>query len=1050
MKPDMLKIFPLLLLAVSVPELKGQTLLNEWDNIHIHETGAEARHASLMYFADAAAARESLWEESDFYISLNGNWKFHWSRKPANAPDDFYKPEFNSREWDSILVPGAWQLQGYGVPYYVNSGYPFEKDPPFAPKNYNPVGSYLHEFTIPSKWKDKEIFLHFAGVNSAFYVWLNGELLGYHEDSKSPAEFNITRFLKPDLNKLAVKVYRWCDGSYLEDQDMWRFSGIERDVFLYAANTIALRDIEVNAGLDEKYENGKLVVNSTFEHFGKKKQQGQVRFELLENESGEPLFSKEYSLDFADKKITGLAFSQDISMPAKWSAEQPYLYDLLITVSVDKRDIQHVCQKVGFRTTEIKNGQLLINGQPILLKGVNRHEHNEAFGHTVSRDEMLTDIGLMKQFNINAVRTSHYPNDPTWYQLCDEYGIYVVDEANIECHGLTTYVPVPDYFHTTTSPVASDTIWRGMLAYRVENMLKRDRNHPSIIIWSLGNESGAGENFEYLYNLLKTSDPSRPVQYEPCYLESYTDIIAPMYYTEWQFQSFLKKDINRPLIMCEYSHSMNNSTGNLQDYWDIIEAHPNLQGGFIWDWMDQGIRQKNAKGEGYWAYGGDFGPSGSPSDGDFCLNGLVFPDRTPQPALWEVKQVYQNISIEAEDLDKGVFRLRNKFYFTDLNVFYIDCEILQESSQIRGFEIELLEGLVPQSEISFAIPLENVIFEKEKEYLINFYVRTRQSSAVIPADFIIAKEQFVLRHAEVESADVSAIGMPLELSHTYEGIIIDGENFTIVFDSASGQLKNYVLAGKSLLKANLVPNFWRIPTSNDKGYHMQVRCAPWEDINNKRSPVEIKIQGSGPDSIVIAVSSVLDPGNSENFNRYTIYGDGSIRVLARLKIRVDTMPELPRYGMKLVMPGEYSNMSWYGRGPHESYWDRKTGAFLGVYSGPVINQYTPYIFPQENGNKTDVRWVRLLNERGTGLEVTGLQPLEINAHNYLDARIGEEVRHTIDIPFDNLVELCIDWHQMGVGGDNSWGQEPHDIYKLKEKEYSYEFVLKPIHKRIDY
>ncbi len=1020
----------------------------EWNSLQVFESGAEPRHTSFMYYADISQALRDNWQKSSYYKSLNGIWKFHWSRKPSDRPADFYKPGYDFTNWEKIFVPGDWQMQGFGVPYYTNINYPFEKNPPYAPEDYNPVGSYLCEFMVPDDWCGKEIFLHFSGVNSAFYVWINGSFIGYHEDSKTPVEFDISGYVTDSINTLAVEVYRWCDGSYLEDQDMWRLSGIERDVFLYAAAGIALRDIEITAGLDTNYRNGNLQTEMLFSRFDTALKKASVKIVLINPVLKMPVFTELHTLDFSQGDQKRFHIDKEIESPLQWSAEKPNLYTLIVTVTLNENENQVVVQKVGFRTSEVKNGQLLINGQPVLIKGVNRHEHNDRIGHTVTKEEMMTDIRRMKQFNINAVRTSHYPNDPIWYKLCDELGIYVIDEANIECHGLMTYVPSPDYYNTGTSPVASDPEWKESLRFRVDNMLQRDRNHPCIIVWSLGNESGGGDNFRYLYNYLKKNDATRPVQYETCYTDNYTDIVAPMYYTEDQFYKFLDKNDPRPLIMCEYAHSMNNSTGNLQDYWDIIEAYPQLQGGFIWDWQDQGILQTNATGKKYWAYGGDFGPQEVPSDGPFCLNGLVFPDRSPQPALWEVKKVYQNISFEAVNLDSGEFRIRNNYFFTNLSEFDLVYQIVNKGYTVFNDTLEFEEDILPQSEIQLTIPLNEIISDDNGEYFINFYAKAKKEQPLIPRGHIVAAEQFMLpiESTIFESPVLPADYKALLIDTTYEGIKINGENFTMIFDKNSGELNDYVYKGISLLRRNLVPNLWRIPTSNDLGNGMPERCAPWKNIDDQIKLSNINILSQTDDSVVLITKSTLPAGESDYSNTYTIRNDGSVEVKAYLRINTDTMPELPRFGMKLVIPGEFNQMTWYGRGPQESYRDRKSGTFIGLYSGSVMEQYTPYIFPQENGNKTDVRWVSLQNNNGTGLMIRGLQPLEINTHQYLENDFDARVRHTIDVPFQNLVELCIDLHQMGVGGDNSWGAYPHDKYRLLGKEYQYGFIIQPFAK----
>ncbi len=630
-----------------------------------------------------------------------------------------------------------------------------------------------------------------------------------------------------------MKVYRWCTSSYLEDQDMWRLSGIERDVFIYAANTIAVRNVEIIAGLDDDYNNGLLDVTLSVERFSESINKSNIKIDLIDRSSGKKIISEKRSVEFGNQNKLQIDLHKIVEAPLKWSAEEPNLYDLLIELKVPDQPKQYIAQRVGFRTSEIKNGQLLVNGQAVLVKGVNRHEHNERTGHTVSREQMLRDIQLMKENNINAVRTSHYPNDPIWYELCDEYGLYVVDEANIEAHGLMKYTPAPDYFHKATSPVGTDSVWLDPLLFRIKNMVERDRNHPSVIIWSLGNESGGGDNFNQLYQWIKANDSTRPVQYETCYKESYTDIVVPMYYGEWQMHSYMKSNENRPLIMCEYSHSMNNSTGNLQDYWDVIKSNGKLQGGFIWDWQDQGLLQTMPNGEKYWAYGGDFGAEKGPSDGPFCLNGLVFPDQTPQPALAEVKKVYQDVSFILDDVSTGKLMLNNEFFFKNMNGYSLQYKLLENGITVDHKNIVLEGDFQPQTqrELQLEYSVEN--FNPKAEYFLNVAIQTPRTEGMVSQGHIIAYEQFLLQKGTSTFNSILTKAEPLHMRESWNEITIQGKDVTIIFNKKTGQLHDYVLNGTSMLLQNMVPNFWRIPTSYDLGNKMQNRCAIWKNIDEK-------------------------------------------------------------------------------------------------------------------------------------------------------------------------------------------------------------------------
>jgi beta-galactosidase len=1019
---------------------------NEWNSPSVNVVGAEPGRASFMYYADKQSAVKNLTENSPYYKSLNGIWKFNWCRKPTDKPVDFYKTGYDVGNWKTIHVPGEWQLQGFGVPIDVNTGFGFENRFPRAPEDYNPVGSYLREFDIPVDWIGMQVFLHFEGVSSAYYVWVNGHYVGYSEDSRTGREYDITSHLYQGRNTLAVQVYRWCDGSYLEDQDFWRFSGIERNVYLYAANPAAVRNLEIIATLDDKYKAGLFSTNVLVKNYGSGNSSPELTLELTDLRSKKTVYSQTQKMNLSGKSERSVNFNATIASVAQWSAEKPDLYDLTLTLK-EGNNSQVIAQKVGFRRIEIKNQQFLVNGKPVYIKGVNRHEHNQYTGRSLTHEQMEKEVKQMKLFNINAVRCSHYPDDPYWYELCDEYGIYVVDEANIEAHGLITYTPAPDYFHKAISPVAADPIWKDALQFRIKNMVDRDRNHPCIVIWSLGNESGGGANFENMYRWLKSYDNSRPVQYEPCYLDNATDIAVPMYYVESQLLGFLRKNDPRPLIMSEYSHAANNSNGNLQDYWDLIEQYPQLQGGFIWDWIDGGIAQINANGEKYWAHGGDFGPADVPSDGNGCINGINFPDLTPKPAMWEVKKVYQNIGFKAVDLEKGVFSIKNKFFFLDLSDFEIEYEISGTGKVVSKGKVNLDKGLAPQSTVEFTIPETKIEPEPGIEYFISFYVKPKNEIMGIPYGHIVAAEQFALPCFKKVKLlrDLTGNKETLVLKRTYEGITIHKGDFTIIFDSRSGELKDYVYKSVSLLRRNLEPNFWRLPTDNDKGNGMPQRCAIWKDIKSKQTIEAVNVICETADSVLLEVKSKLSAGNSSYRNLYIIRIDGSIEVQASLRIDPDSLPEIPRFGMKLSTIGSLKQMTWFGRGPQESYWDRKTGAFVGLYSGTVMEQYTPYITPQENGNKTDVRWVALQDSNGLGILIVGKQPLEINAHHYYESSFNEQTIHTFDVPFQNVTELCIDLHQQGVGGDNSWGQPVHDKYKLLEKQYNYRFVIMPVY-----
>ena len=1026
------------------------TTKNDWENPLIFSVNAMQPKNLIVPFETVETAKTQNYNNTQYYESLNGLWKFNWSRNTIKRPIDFYKNEYDVSKWNDIKVPADWQMEGYGDPIYVNVNYPFKIDLPNIPKQYNPVGSYKRNFIIPENWQGREVIVHLGGVNSAFYIWINGEKVGYSQDSKTAAEFNITKYLKKGTNSIALEVYRWSDGSYLESQDMWRLSGIERDVFLYSKPKVHVNDIFIKSNLDTSYKNGLLDINLSLHNSTSTTKKVKVKATLFDKSSNKEIQSFTKTKKLGKGEEYQLELKKQIKNPKKWSAEKPNLYDLVIELYDDSDTILEVFTKrVGFRTSEIKNGNFLINGEYVLVKGVNRHEHSPKNGHVVSLEEMVKDITLMKQFNINAVRSSHYPNDPKWYELCDEYGLYVVDEVNIEAHGLNTKWN-GDYGYRFNTYTSSASEWKAAHINRTIRMFENNKNHPSIVIWSLGNEAGFGENFKTTYQLLKNIDSTRPVQYEQAWLDPYTDIVAPMYHKIVDLEKFVKLNDKRPLIMCEYSHAMGNSNGNLVDYWNTIKKHKSLQGGFIWDWVDQGIEKKTIKGKPYWGYGGDFGPKGVPSDVDFCLNGVVFPDRTPKPALWELKKVYQNVNFEVVDFDAEKFRVRNEFNFTTLNEYDIHWILKSDGKIIKKNKLEFKEDILPGTSFDFVIPeLANYISKiTPSEYFLNFIVTAKKEAKAYATKHQIASEQFLLPNKiTATSNDVLTIS---NISHKQidDNLFIEGIDFTIVFDTKTGNIKEYIHKENSLLKKPLKLDFWRIPTSNDKGNKMEERLAIWKDIESKKIVKNIQIKKLNKQSILIKTILSLEETNAFLELDYTFLGNGNVKVDFNLEIKNDKHIELPRLGMSLALPSTYKNMTWFGRGPQENYWDRKTGAFIDLYSGKVTEQYVPYIVPQENGNKTGVRWVTFREDSGNGLMIQGDIPLNIAAYPYEQNKING-LKNAIEVSFQDVIEVHIDYQQMGIGGDNSWGDHTMDKYKLLDKKYSYSFWIKPIEAKND-
>lgn len=1042
----------LLCLAIVIPmTLSAQTDIDftsdenpVWQDQRVWQINKEKPHAYFIPFPSADAISGNKFSSS-LLKSLNGTWKFQLVSKPADRPKEFFKDGFDVDDWEDIPVPANWEVVGYDYPIYTNVQYPHEKTPPVIQDHYNPVGSYKTTFTVPEAWAGNDVILHFGAVSSAFFVWINGQQVGYSEDAKTPAEFNITDKLKEGDNSLAIQVFRWSDASYLEDQDFWRLSGITRDVYLKAQKAQHFRDFRVRSPLINNYADGDFKLE--LEIHNHSDQGVQVRLAaLLNGEKDDVEFQKEFEL----KSGANTVELEEVIKDAKpWTAETPNLYELTVELQdAEGNPIQAFRQDVGFRTIEFINNQLHVNGQYIYLKGANLHEHHDVHGHVVDEATMIKDIKTMKMHNLNAVRTSHYPQPERWYELCNEYGLYVVDEANIESHGMGY----------GKASLAKDTSWMGAHMYRTINMFERDKNQPSIIIWSLGNEAGNGPNFHATYDYLKEVDSSRPVQYERSDLEYNTDIFCPMYMRIPAMVKYAESNPERPLIQCEYAHAMGNSVGNLQDYWDVIEAYDALQGGFIWDWVDQGLRTTNDNGEEYWAYGGDFGPDDVPSDGNFCNNGLVNPDRVVKPHLLEVKKVYQYIEFETFDLEERWLSIKNKYAFISLSGFQFDWEILEDGEVIEKGSFGNIDAKPGETQ---QVALDPKMTRKPgKEYFLNIYASTKEEANLVPKGHIVAAEQITVP-VLAASANESTAKTKLKIEKGGGKITVSGQDFSAEFSTTNGNLEQLTAGGNDMLIQGLVPDFWRAPIDNDFGNNLHNRSKIWREAGDRKSKVKVKAKKQADHIAVNAEMMLLDQeGNeiAEFTTVYEVYDNGEIRVTNSLQKSDAGLPEMVRMGMNLHMPREYDQMTWYGRGPHESYWDRKTSAFVGKYSGSVQDQFWAYLRPQENGNKTDVRWVSISNAAGEGLMFMG-QPLinataqhvimeDLESPERTDGRHRKGVkpvnRHTTDVKFRDLTSINIDYKQMGLGGDDSWGARTHDEYRLTESGYTYSFVIKPL------
>ena len=1223
------------------------------ENPHMVGQNKVEPHTFFIPFANPQAALSQSNEESPYYFSLNGMWKFNWVRNPADRPVDFYKPEYDVSGWDDIPVPSNWELQGYGVPIYVNQPYEFTRhpNPPHVPHDYDPVGSYRRTFTIPGTWDGRQVFIHFGAVKSAFYIWVNGKKVGYSQGSKTPAEWDITKYLKKGENYVALQVFRWSDGTYLECQDFWRISGIERDVFLFSTPKVYISDFFAHTGLTNNYTDGdfKLDVRLQDKEPAGTTQKYDVEVELLDY-TGNQIFKETKPATFSKSGTGNLEFQSLIKDVKSWSAEKPDLYTLLISVQPEKGEItETVKHKIGFRTSEVKNGQLLINGVAVLFKGVDRHEHDPVTGHVISKELMMQDITLMKQNNINTVRTSHYPNDPYWYELCDKYGIYVIDEANIESHGM-------GYGKRS---LAKNPEWGDAHLDRIERMVERDKNHPSIIMWSMGNEAGDGINFTKCRKWIHQRDASRPVHYERAGLGDNTDVYCPMYPSVNYLKNYGSKPQEKPLIMCEYSHAMGNSNGDFKDYWEVIEQYGQLQGGSIWDWVDQGLLKKDKNGVEFYAYGGDFGPDTIPSDGNFCINGIVSPDRTPHPAMTEIKHSYQYIKTNLLDPSSGRLQIINLYDFTPLMDVDLYWELKADTNTLFSGNLSS-PGVEPHDTLNFKIPFyPNLRVKEGVDYFMNVSYRTTKETELIPAGFEIASEQFKLPSVRKTELFLTDNYQTLKIAENEATVDIVTKTFRVTFDRQLGKITSYKYNDEELLKSGPKTNFWRAPTDNDFGNGMPHRCKVWKDASYSKDVEKFAVKQIDNGEVQVIVKRKYPDAKAMTETTYRVFGNGDIEVTEHLipekakprsgnylvdsppgkgkvmrftkdepvfveipspgdknldaftlqvkitpesftskngiwinklwapgklhlefrngtlcyfqdesdyqyfdygfetgktydltlvfdskaktlKLYIDgelvetkefgsvgpvsiegvsyiggydpqnrffwgtmddfkiwsraltdkeiksgkagtkdllvyysfdkqqgktipdmtgkfngkliekepDIPELPRFGMVMQIPGQYSELSWFGRGPGENYWDRKSGSFFGLYESTPAEQYFPYIRPQETGYKTDVSWLALTNDDGKGLMITADSLIGFSALNFtiedLDPGMKKAQRHTDDLKPRDFITLTVDYAQTGVAGDNSWGARAYPQYTLYYGEYKYTYTIRPL------
>lgn len=1038
---------PLLILA--------QTLPSELLSPGITAVNRLPMKASSFAYENRQLATGGEKAQSTYFLSLNGLWKFNWVQDPTQRPVDFYRKDFNDAQWTNFKVPANWEVNGYGLPIYVNQPYEFagrqktgrNLQAPFdIPEHNNPVGSYRKKFTLPAGWNGRQVFIHLGAVKSAFFIWVNGVKVGYSEDSKLAAEFDITRYVQEGENLVALQVYRWSDGSYLECQDMWRISGIERDVYVYSTPQLDLVDYKVSADLSNNYTTGELSVDATINSYKidkrtlhSKPDTFSVEIELVDRQ-GNKVFeetTKGVQTVLGNYRST-VHFQRQLPGVHTWSAETPYLYTLYFTLK-DKQGkvLQVVPQRVGFRNIKIENRNFLVNGKRVFLKGVNRHEHNATQGHTLTHADMEKDMEMMKKLNVNAVRHSHYPPDPYWMELCDQYGLYVIDEANIESHGR--------YYDLETT-FANDRLWLKPHMDRILRMYERDKNHPAVITWSLGNEAGNGTNMYEAYDWLKKND-TRPVQYERAERDYNTDMIVPQYPAPNSLERYSQRNPDRLMIMSEYAHIMGNSLGNFKEYWDKIESNPYQQGGFIWEWIDQSIDTvKN--GKRIMAYGGDFPLSGPVdenfSDNDFCVKGVVTAYRGLTPMAIEVKKVYQHIKTSWKGNNQVT--VRNAYFFRNLDNIQLNWELLQDGQPVAKSAIAAL-NLAPQDSTTLPIPVKTTL-SKDHEYFLNITYTMKEAEPFLEKGYAIAAEQFMV--GEKTTPAVVAVGKAgsLQVIENGQHLTLKGKDFTIAFDLAKGLLSTYTLKGQQLLQQGPQPAFWRAPTDNDIGAGYNHSLRNWRNAYEQGTALTVASRKIEAGYEVIFTKRIMN-GDALTEQTFTIYGDGSVKVENRFKAVSGKHKIWYRVGNDLQVNQQLNKIRFYGRGPWENYWDRKTASPVGIYTQTVDEQYFPYARPQESGNKSDVRWVSLTNQQGKGLRVEMADSLlNFAALPYsiddLDPEADKKQYHSGELVKRNEIYMHIDLQQSGVQGIDSWGSQPLEQYRIPYKDNQYSYWIKPI------
>ncbi len=1077
-----------------------------WQDIQTVSVNKEAPRSAFMTYSDKATALSLAYEKSPYYQLLNGTLKFYFVNSYKELPANITDPSISTDSWNDIQVPGNWERQGFGVAIYTNHGYEFKPrnpQPPLLPEE-NPVGVYRRDIEIPSDWDGRDIYLHIGGAKSGTYVYVNGQEVGYSEDSKNPAEFLINKYLKPGKNILTLKIFRWSTGSYLECQDFWRVSGIERDVYLWSQPKTAIQDFRVISTLDDTYKTGIFKLAIDLKNHEEKAKNLTISYELIDN-SGKTIATECKNLWVSPAVNSTASFETTIPDVATWTAEIPNLYKMVMTIKDGDKTVEVVPYHVGFRRFEMKqtkelagNGKpytvFLVNGQPVKFKGVNIHEHNPETGHYVPVELMRKDFELMKKHNINSVRLCHYPQDRKFYELCDEYGLYVYDEANIESHGMY-------YSLSKGGTLGNNPEWLKPHMDRTINMYERNKNYPSVTFWSLGNEAGNGYNFYQTYLYIKNKEKdgmNRPVNYERALWEWNTDMYVPQYPGASWFEEIGQKGSDRPVVPSEYAHAMGNSTGSLLDQWNAIYKYPNLQGGYIWDWVDQGFLEKDANGRPYYTYGGDYGVN-APSDGNFLCNGIVGPDRTPHPAMAEVKYVYQDVAITAKDLANGTFEVFNRYYFINLKDYMITYTIMANGKAVRHGKVSL--DIAPQTSKELQVNIAGLKPQKDTEYFVNFSVITVQPEGLIPQGHEVASEQFRLPIESIKS-DIKTSGPALSVSENGDELVASSSKVNFVFNKKTGLVSSYKVGSTEYFSEGfgLQPNFWRGPTDNDYGNGQPKREQIWKQSSKNFDVSDATVKMDGKNAIM-TINYLLPAGNLYIVD-YTIYPSGAVHVAAHFTstemneaetevseaTRTATFTPgrdaarkeaskltVPRIGVRFRVPATMNQVEYFGRGPEENYWDRKAGTLVGLYKSTAEDLYFPYVRPQENGHHTDTRWVSVSSNKGKGLKIVADELIEFNAlrnsiedfddeeqvnlprqwsnftpeqiANHDEAAAKDVLRrqhHINDVTPRNYVEVCIDLKQQGVGGYDSWGARPEPQYTLPaNKDYQWGFTIIP-------